>query len=477
VDPDTGYWEQIRGWDESYYLHLTRSHREFEHVPVSHAEGPYFYLADGTRVLDFASQTVCANLGHRHPRIVAAMKEVLDRYTYITWGFCTDVRARVAKLFLEDVLGDESWAGRLRVTSSGAEAMETALALAKLCTGRPNVVSLQYAFHGSSAASNGGATWVRAWGGALASDWSDELRPVPGNPLPGYYMAPAPFCYRCPVGHAYPACKGALEGGVLPCVYAAERMIRSLGPETIAAFVVEPVLWTTGIVPPPEFLGQIHELTRRLGILLVLDEVVTGFGRTASWFSYQHHPGVFPDLLVMGKGLASGAAPCGGVVVSKELDAQLDDRRWCLGGTMASHPLTCAAILGNVSAILEEDLLPRAAELGAHLQRGLEELAGRHRTVAFVAGRGLMWAIELVRDQKTGEPFVAADRDAVLTGDLSRHPNQIVLSHCWKRGLLVGGYSPNVVQLTPPLIVSEEQCDLALEILDGALTEVDALLR
>jgi taurine--2-oxoglutarate transaminase len=476
MDTAADYWERIRHWDEAYYLHLTRSHHEFEHVPVTHAEGPYFHLADGTRVLDFASQTVCANLGHRHPRIVGAMKEVLDRYTYVTWGFCTDVRAQVAKLFLEDILGAEGWAGRLRITSSGAEAMETALALAKLCTGRPNVVSLQYAFHGSSALSNGGATWVRAWGGALASDRTDEFRSVPGYPLPGHFMAPAPFCYRCPVGHTYPACKSALAGGVLPCVYAAERMIRSLGPETVAAFVVEPVLWTTGIVPPPEFLGQVRELTRRLGIHLVLDEVVTGFGRTGSWFHYQHHPGVFPDLLVMGKGLASGAAPCGGVVVSKELDSMLDERRWCLGGTMASHPLTSAAILGNVTAIIEEDLLSRAAAIGGYLARGLEEVAARHPSVGLVSGLGLMWALELVSNPEAREPFVSEDRDVVLSGDLSGHPNQIVFSRCWRRGLLVGGYSPNVVQLTPPLIVTEAQCDQALEIVDEALADVDALL-
>lgn len=473
---DRRHRDDVARWDREYYLHITRSHREYEHIPVVAAEGSYFYVDSGRRILDFASQTVCANLGHRHPRVVETIKEALDHYTYVSWGFCTDHRAKVAKLLIEDVLGEEGWAGRIRITSSGGEAMETALGLAKLYTGRPNVVSVQYGFFGSTGVTNGGATWVRGWGGALASDDSSDFRPMPGYPLAGNFMAPAPFCYRCPIGHDYPSCAGRGESNDLACVYATERMIRTLGPETVAAIVVEPIPWTTAIIPPPEYLPQLRALADRLGIPLIVDEVVTGGGRTGRWFSYQHHEGVFPDIVVMGKGIGGGAVPCGGIILGKKLDSMLVDKRWLTGGTMASHPLTSAAMLGTLETIIDEQLVPRAEQLGRFLGGLLQQLAEKHPCVAFVDGVGLMWVLELARDRTLRTPFVADDRDALLAGDVRDHPNAIVHAECWENGLLVGGYTPNVVQLTPPLTVTEAECEQAVEILDRALGRIDAML-
>jgi taurine--2-oxoglutarate transaminase len=473
---DQGYWDDIERWDRDYYLHITRSHREFQHVPVVSAEGSYFVLRGGRRILDFASQTVCANLGHRHPMIVDAIKKALDRYTYVSWGFCTDVRAKVAKILIEDILGDEGWAGRIRITSSGGEAMETALALAKLYTGRSNIVSMQYGFFGSTGLTNGGATWVRGWGGALASDDAGTFEPMPGYPLPGHYMIPAPFCYRCPIGHSYPSCKESGRSSTLACVYAAERIIKTIGPETIAAVVVEPVPWTTGFFPPTEYLSEMRGLADRLGVLLVVDEVVTGGGRTGRWFAYQHQAGVFPDIVVMGKGIGGGAIPCGGVIVSKKVDSALVNKRWLTGGTMASHPLTAAAMLGTLQALREDGLVERATQLGEYLGGRLRSMAQKHPSVAFVEGLGLMWVMELVRDRELRLPFVDDDRDAVLAGDATGHPNSVVFSECWENGLLVGGYTPNVIQLTPPLTVTEGECDQAVGILDRALSRIDAMI-
>jgi len=313
-------------------------------------------------------------------------------------------------------------------------------------------------------------------GGGLASDDSESYRPMPGYPLGGHYMAPAPFCYRCPIGHSYPSCAGRGESSDLACVYAAERMIMTMGPETVAALVVEPIPWTTAIVPPPEYLAQMRALADRLGVLLIVDEVVTGGGRTGEWFAYQHGQGVFPDIVVLGKGIGGGAVPCGGVVLGTRVDSALLEARWLTGGTMASHPLTSAAILGTLETVIDEELVARARELGDHLGGLLEAMAARHPCVAFVAGVGLMWVLELVRDRALRTPFVADDRDTVLAGDTSSHPNAVVFARCWQEGLLVGGYTPNVVQLTPPLTVSESECARAVEILDRALDEVDAML-
>ena len=234
-------------------------------------------------------------------------------------------------------------------------------------------------------------------------------------------------------------------------------------------------VWTTGFIPPSEYLPEMRALADRLGVLLIVDEVVTGGGRTGRWFAYQHQVG-FPDIVVMGKGIGGGAVPCGGVIVSKKVDSVLVGKRWLTGGTMASHPLTAAAMLGTLQALLEDGLVERAARLGEYLGGRLRTMAQKHPSVAFVEGLGLMWAVELVRDREGRLPFVDDDRDTVLAGDTTGHPNSVVFSECWENGLLVGGYTPNVIQLTPPLTVTEAECDQAVDILDRALSRIDAMI-
>jgi taurine--2-oxoglutarate transaminase len=163
-------------------------------------------------------------------------------------------------------------------------------------------------------------------------------------------------------------------------------------------------------------------------------------------------------------------------VLGKRIDSMLDGRRWLTGGTMASHPLTSAAMMGTLETLIDEQLVPRAAELGRYLGDLLRAMAEKHPCVGFVDGIGLMWLIELVRNRSLRTPFVADDRDALLAGDTSLHPNAVVHSDCWENGLLVGGYTPNVIQLTPPLTVTEAECEQAVEVLDRALGRVDAML-
>jgi taurine--2-oxoglutarate transaminase len=464
-------WESIRDWDERFYAHVLVAADEYVHQAVASADGDFLELADGTRLLDFTSGLLCANAGHRNERIRAAIVEALDRYGFVWEGFATDYRARAAKLIVEDLLGPDGWAGRVRFTSSGSEAMELALLVAKTVTGRPNVISRDFAYHGwtHGALSLMGLPGSR---GLLASPESDEVLRPPGVPLPGVHFAPAPYCARCPIGHTYPECKRG--GETLACIEATEHLIRTIGPDTIAAVVAEPIFGVGMIHPPAEYLSQLRELTREHGILWIDDEVMTGFGRTGTWFAYQHHPGVTPDLMTIGKGVVSAALPAGGVVFSRKIAAVLERYRWETVSTFSGHPVVMAAVAANVEWLLEQRAPERAAELGAYLGERLRELARAHPCVGEVAGAGLLWAIELVRPDGSGEPFAPDDRHSLPTG-AAFAPSLFVAQECARLGVALATAPPNTLRIGPPLSTTREHLELGVGALSQALGALDAL--
>ena len=354
-------------------------------------DGDAIELSDGTRLLDFTSGLLCTNAGHRNERIRSAIVEALDRDGFVWEAWATDYRSRAAKLIVEDLLGPDDWAGRVRFTSSGSEAIELALLVAKLVTGRPNVITRDFAYHGwtTGALSLMGLPGSR---GILAAADSDEIRRPAGVPMPGVHFAPAPYCFSCPIGHTYPACKRG--GDTLACIDSLEHLIRTLGPDSIAAVVAEPIFGVGMFHPPEEYLLQLRELTRTYGILWIDDEVMTGFGRTGKAFAYQHSPGVTPDLMTLGKGMVSAALPAGGVVMSRAVSEVMDRYRWETVSTFAGHPVVAAAVVANIEWLIEERVPERATTLGLYLGSRLQELAATHPCVAEVAGAGLLWAVE-----------------------------------------------------------------------------------
>lgn len=462
-------WDLVRAWDERYYAHVFVTPDEYRHAAVVRTDGDYLELADGTRLLDFTSGLLCVNAGQRNRRITEAIRDALDRYGYAWEGFTTDYRARAAKLIVEDLLGPDGWAARVRFTSSGSEAVELALLVAKLVTGRPNVISRDFAYHGwtHGALSLMGLPGSR---GILASAEADEVRRPAGIPMPGVHFAPAPYCARCPIGHSYPACKRG--GETLACVDATEHLIRTVGPDSVAAVVAEPIFGVGMFHPPAEYLGQLRELARRHGILLVLDEVMTGFGRTGRWFAYQHSPGVVPDLMTIGKGLVSAALPAGGLVMSREVAEVMDGYRWETVSTFSGHPLVMAAAVANIEWMMEEGVPERAAELGAYLGDGLRRLAEGHACVSGVEGLGMLWAVELVRPDGSGERFVPEDRHLLPTGS-GFAPSRFVAEECARRGMTLATAPPNTLRIGPSLSTSRENLDRGIEILDEALSELD----
>ncbi|HZO96208.1 MAG TPA: aspartate aminotransferase family protein [Gaiellaceae bacterium] len=450
-------WARMEAWDRAYYLHNVQAAGEHVWNGVAYQEGNYLHMVDGTRLLDCQSQLISDNMGHRHPRVVAGLREALDRYGHVYFGMATDYRARAAKLIVEDVLGADGWAGRVRILPSGSDAVDVALTMARVHTGRPVVLTQRHSFHGLTA---GAGTRVRGYGNQLSSATvAHEVRDVPGGELPTFRTIPAPEP------------EDFDASGGLPSIEALERTIAEVGAQNVAAVVTETMLGVAGIMGHDGYVPAVRELTRRHGILWVDDEVICGFGRLGRWFSYQLYDGVVPDLMPIGKGMNGCILPVGGVVASKEIAEAFERDRWYSGSTWDGHPLVCATIVANVEAMIDEGAVEHGAEMGLRLRAGLEELRSRHPSIGRIGGRGLYHAVDLVGPD--GSPIVPEDRAFDFTGDLSRTPTRIVAREAAAHGVFLTGFVPNTIKVAPPLTITSDEVDLTLEAFDAGLDEVE----
>lgn len=407
--------------------------------------GSYVVDAGGRRYLDFSSQLVFTNLGHQHPRIVAAIKEQADRLCTVAPGNASDVRSEAARLIVE--VAPEGL-GHVLFTTGGTEAIEHAVRMARLYTGRPKVLAAYRSYHGSTATSIHLTGDPRRW----ASDTGAA----------GAVHFFGPFLYRTAFGSRTPEeeCERALAH--------LEQVILLEGPSTIAGLVLESVIGSSGvIVPPPGYLRGVRELCDRHGIVYIADEVMVGFGRTGAWFGVDHD-GVAPDLMAFAKGVNSGYVPLGGVLVGDSIYEMFTKRPYPAGMTYSGHPLACAAAVGAINAMHEEGTVAAAARLGSDiLGPALRALADKHDSVGDVRGLGGLWSVELVRNRGTKEPLVPAGATGTATA-----PMVAVVKACLERGLLplVMG---NRVNVAPPLNVNDSDAAAGLAILDEALAAAD----
>ena len=465
-------WGKVQEWDDKYYVHLDATKEEYAFIPIERTEGDYLVLPDGNKLLDFFNQLYCVNAGQCNPQVQDAIKEASDRYGFVWEAFTTDYRSKAAKLIIEDILGDEEWAGKVSFTSSGSEAIEKALIIAKLFKNRPNIITREHAYHGWTMGA-AGATRLLGVRSGLAST-GEEFRQVPAHPLAGYHIAPAPNCFNCTLGYTYPECKNCDCGDQLPCVKQTESLIRTVGPDTVAAMITEPSFGAGSFHPPIEYLPQIRKMCTDLDILWICDEVLVGFGRMGSWFGYQQY-GVQPDIITMAKGIVSSALPCGGVVISKEIAEFMDDWRWWTVSTFAAHPIVMAAVCANLEYMLENDLPGMAKKAGEYFGEKLRELEAKHKCVGSVTGSGMLWVVEIVKNKETKERFAPIDRHTMYNGDISMYPTKYILSKTVEKGVLMGGFTPNTLRIGSSLNVSKEDMDKAIDALDYALTSLDEL--
>lgn len=455
-------WEEIERWDRAYYLHNVQAQDSYVFTGVEYVEGNYLHLANGGKLLDFQSQLISDSLGHRHPRIHAEIQKAMGRYGHVFFGMATDYRARAAKLIIEDILGGEDgWAGRLRILSSGTEAVECAMTMARLYTGRPIVLTQVHSYHGMIP----GATQLRGYRSNLTpSDDLNVVRDVPGFPGGGYMPIPAP---------EFPDWKST---GRLPSIEFTEQIIRATGPGNIAAIITEPMFGAGGYMPHPEYMPQIRDLCTKYDLLWIDDEVMCGFGRLGEWFAYdlyrdQRPGGIAPDLMAVGKGINGSALPVGGVVANKEVGEFFDRARWWSGSTHDAHPLVCASIVGALETMIEEDMISRVKTLGAYAADHLIRLEEKHPCVGLVTGDGLYYAVDLL--DGNGAPIVSEDRFTAFTGDLSKQPNSIVSAECAARGVFLGGFVPNTIKVAPPFTITEAEIDTGMAAFDAALDAID----
>jgi 4-aminobutyrate aminotransferase len=409
---------------------------------VDHGEGSWLVTADGERYLDYTSGIGVTNTGHAHPRVVAAVQAQAAKLLHGQ----QNIMYHEAGLRLYDrlahLLPGGPWSAFL--SNSGAEAVEAAVKLARVATGRPVIIGFRYAFHGRI-------------GNAMALTAAKDVYRAAFEPLPGsIYHTAYPYCYRAPGGaHDPSACTCDWEEQ-LDLLF--HQMIY---PDKVAGIIVEPVIGEGGyLVPPPDFLPRLRELTARHGILLIADEVQTGFARTGEIFAVRHWD-VEPDILVMAKGIASGL-PLSGLIARKEVMDRMPPGAH--GGTYGGNVVSCAAAMATLDVIEEEGLAENARERGAQFLAGLRALAETHPSMGDVRGLGLMVAVEFV---KPGE-----GDGRVPDSDLTKR----VQKACFDRKLLLltAGTSVNVVRIIPPLITTPDEVDMALSIIAEALDEAGA---
>ena len=413
-------------------------------IPLVRAEGVYLWDAYGKRYLDFASQLMNVNIGHSHPRVVAAIKEQADSLLYAAPSFATQPRGELGRLLAEIAPGDLK---KTFFTLGGAEATENAIKIARLFTGRQKIVTRYRSYHG--------ATY-----GAISAGGDPRRLPVePG--IPGIVRVLDPHCYRCPFGQQPQSCGRE-------CISHVEQIIRFEGPENIAALLIEGVTGTSGIiVPPDDYWPRLREICDRFGILLISDEVMSGFGRTGEWFAVNNWD-VTPDIIATAKGITSGYLPLGAVIVSERIAEFFEKHTFWAGLTYSGHPMSCAAAIATIQTYQKDDLLENAKRMERVMAEGLADLQARHPTVGDVRGLGLFWVIELVKNRETREPLAPWNAQVSELG-----PMPDVKRYMREHGLYA--FSKwNWIFVIPPLCINADQIAEGLAVLDGALEIADA---
>ncbi|MFZ9629690.1 MAG: aspartate aminotransferase family protein [Ilumatobacteraceae bacterium] len=436
--------------DRSHVFHSWSAQGAINPVVISKASGSYFWTEDGSRYLDFSSQLVNINIGHQHPKLVAAIQEQAGRLCTVAPFHANDARSEAARLISEVANNGVPGADLDMVffTNGGAEATENAVRMARLHTGRFKVLNHYRSYHG---ATNGAIT--------LTGDprrWPSE----PG--MPGVVKFWGPYPYRSAFHSTSEAeeCQRALQH--------LDDVLMVEGAHTVAAIIVETVVGTNGILVPPDgYLAGLRERCDRHGIVLICDEVMAGFGRCGEWFAFQKW-GVQPDLVCFAKGVNSGYLPLGGVVISRRIADTFKDRVFPGGLTYSGHPLACASAVASINIMKEEGIIEHARSLGADvIAPGLEKLKANHPSVGDVRGLGVFWAIELVKDRATREPLVPYNAAGPAAAPMTE-----LATACKQRGLWPFTHF-NRMHVVPPCTTTAAEVEEGLAILDEVLVLAD----
>ena len=405
-------------------------------IPMDRARGIYFWDSDGKRYIDFSSQLMNMNIGHQHPKVIKAIQDQAGKLCYAHPGMATEARGLLGQKIAEVAPGNLK---KTFFCLGGAEANENAIKIARFYTGRNKIMARYRSYHGATH-------------GAIAL--TGDYRRLPVEPaLPGVVHFLDPFCYHCPFGWTIETCHRE-------CISHVEEVINYEGPDRIAAIFMEGVTGSNGlIVPPDDYWPRVREICSKYGILLISDEVMSGWGRTGKWFAVDNW-NVVPDIITTAKGITSGYVPLGAVIISQPIAEYFDDKMlWC-GLTYSGHPLACAAGVATIDVYTEDGLLENATKVGAHLGKRLEAIKLNHACVGDVRYIGLFTAIEIVSDKSNKKPI----DPLIETGKFLRD-----------NGLFTFIFH-NVIFVVPPLCINETQIDEGLSIVEGALDGIDKMI-
>jgi taurine--2-oxoglutarate transaminase len=435
----------VKFLDHEHVFHSWSAQDLISPLPIASALGSRFTDYGGKEYLDFASQLVNVNIGHQHPKLVAAIQEQAGKLCTVAPAFAINVRSEAARLIAELAPGDLN---KVFFTNGGAEAIENSLRMARLHTGRHKIFAAYRSYHGATAGA------ITATGDPRR--WASE----PGFSGVVHYWGP--YTYRS----AFHSKNDAEE-----CERALEHLRDTIifeGPHTVAAIVLETVVGTNGILTPPEgYLAGVRALCDEFGIVMICDEVMAGFGRCGEWFAVDKWQ-ITPDLITFAKGVNSGYVPLGGVIISEEIASSFATRAYPGGLTYSGHPLACASAVASINIFKEEGIVEHARRLGEDvIQPALAAIAVKHPSVGEYRGLGVFWALDLVRDRATREPLIpynAAGADATPMNEFA--------AKCRDLGLWPFTHF-NRTHVTPPCTITDQDLLEGLAILDEALEVAD----
>jgi taurine---2-oxoglutarate transaminase len=414
-------------------------------IAVQRGEGVYLYDYDGKRYLDFSSGLMNVNIGHGNQRVTEAVVRQMQEVSYVTPSCVTRARGELGKKMAEITPGNLQ---KTLFTVCGATAIENAIKLARLYTGRHKIIARYRAFHGASY-------------GAMTAGGDPRKLPADAQQVPNIIHVEDPYCYRCPWSQEISSCHRE-------CVSHIERVIEFEGPENIAAILMEGESGSSGCIKyPPDYLQKVRALCDRHCILLIADEVMSGFGRTGAWFASELH-GIVPDMIATAKGITAGYLPLGALIVTDVIADHFNDKVLWLGLTYADHPVACAAAVEVLKIYEDDNLIENAAAMGRYMDQQVALLTTRHPSIGDWRNTGLLGCLEIVRNRKTKEPmapFNAKPEEMTIMNQVAARLRQLGM-YTFVRW--------NYIFIAPPLCITREQIDEGLAMISDALTIADA---
>jgi taurine--2-oxoglutarate transaminase len=429
--------------NQEYTLFSWSKQKGSNPIAVERGEGVYLYDYDGRKFIDFSSGLMNVNIGHGDQRVTQAVVEQMQQVSYVTPSCVTKVRGDLGKKLAEICPGDLN---KAFFTLCGATSIENSIKLARLYTGRHKILSRYQSYHGSS-------------NGAMTASGDPRKLPVDSQQAPNFIHFDLPYAYRWEYGR---------ENLLKDAIASLERLIAYEGPANIAAILLEGQSGSSGCFMYPDgYLKAVRTLCNKHGILMIMDEVMSGFGRTGKWFAFEHHD-IVPDMIAMAKGLTCGYLPFGCLMVSDKIAAKYDDNVLALGLTYSAHPVSCAAALEVLNIYEEDNLIENARLTGEYLDQRIEEMKTKHPSIGDWRNQGLLGCLELVRNRETKEPFAPFN---------AKPDEMMVMNKVAAKIKELGMYTFvrwGYIFIAPPLIVTKEQIDEGLAIISEALKIADA---